>query len=341
MKKRIISFSMGLSLILGATALLAADGDLIVNGNVGIGTTNPAGSLEVARSADSNQVYLTRYATTYNNILFWKDGSALKYWLGSPAWQDDGTGFGLFGHDRGKFVFRVKPSSDDLYLLPDGGNVGIGTASPDRKLHVGSNAGGIIQAHRFSSNLSTGADGVSGIVFSMRGDTVEPDDSDVRQGIFASYNGDLFISARQGATVLDNPDTYARLFIDGNDGNLGIGTTNPAHPLHMASGAYVTAGGVWTDASTRENKENITELDAQTAIDTFLSLTPVTYSCKADPDEKHVGFIAEDVPEIVAAKERKGISPMDIVALLTRVVQEQQREIEKLKLMVEELRIRN
>jgi hypothetical protein len=35
-----------------------------------------------------------------------------------------------------------------------------------------------------------------------------------------------------------------------------------------------------------------------------------------------VGFIAEDVPELVATKDRKGLSPMDIVAVLTKVVQD-------------------
>ncbi len=98
-----------------------------------------------------------------------------------------------------------------------------------------------------------------------------------------------------------------------------------------ASGAYVAIGGVWTDASSRENKENIKELEAQTAMEAFLQLTPVTYSVKVAPDEKHVGFIAEDVPELVATKQRDGLSPMSIVALLTRVVQEQQKAIAELR----------
>jgi len=41
-----------------------------------------------------------------------------------------------------------------------------------------------------------------------------------------------------------------------------------------------------------------------------------------------VGFIAEDVPDLVATKDRKALSPMDIVAVLTRVVQEQQKTVE-------------
>lgn len=39
-----------------------------------------------------------------------------------------------------------------------------------------------------------------------------------------------------------------------------------------------------------------------------------------------MGFIAEDVPDLVATPNRKSLSPMDIVAVLTKVVQEQQNE---------------
>ncbi len=51
----------------------------------------------------------------------------------------------------------------------------------------------------------------------------------------------------------------------------------------------------------------------------------------AEKEEEYVGFIAEEVPELVATKDRKAISPMDIMAVLTMVVQEQQKQIEELK----------
>jgi hypothetical protein len=55
----------------------------------------------------------------------------------------------------------------------------------------------------------------------------------------------------------------------------------------------------------------------------------VTFSYKVNPEENHVGFIAEDVPDLVSTKGRKGLSPMDIVAVLTKVVQEQQRTMQE------------
>ncbi len=57
---------------------------------------------------------------------------------------------------------------------------------------------------------------------------------------------------------------------------------------------------------------------------TLQGLNPVTFKYKAGEEERHVGFIAEDVPELVATKDRKGMSPMDVVAVLTKVVKEQQ-----------------
>ncbi len=115
-----------------------------------------------------------------------------------------------------------------------------------------------------------------------------------------------------------------------SSGNVGIGTSAPSYPLHMGSGAYVSTGGSWTDASSREYKENIRELTLEEAIETLEGLNPVKYNYKTHKEEKHVGFIAEDVPELIATKDRKGLSPMDIVAVLSKVIQAQRKTISEL-----------
>jgi hypothetical protein len=119
---------------------------------------------------------------------------------------------------------------------------------------------------------------------------------------------------------------------------VGIGNTAPTHLIDVGgSGAYCD-GGNWVDGSSREYKSGIKELTVEQALEAFSRLSPVTYRYKLDPGEECVGFIAEDVPDLVATKDRKGLSPMDIVAVLTRVVQNQQREIEALRREVEALK---
>ncbi|RPI70803.1 MAG: hypothetical protein EHM45_24375, partial [Desulfobacteraceae bacterium] len=116
----------------------------------------------------------------------------------------------------------------------------------------------------------------------------------------------------------------ARISITGN-GYVGFSRPGPDYPLHMASGARVTAGGVWVNASSREYKDRIQSLSAAEALAALNELNPVKYVYKADRSEKHVGFIAEDVPELLATKDRKGLSALDIVAVLTKALQEQQK----------------
>jgi len=130
---------------------------------------------------------------------------------------------------------------------------------------------------------------------------------------------------------------YKPVVLNPYGGRVGIGITDPSNPLEMASGAYVSTVGVWTNASSREYKENIKALAVEEAMDTLRELNPVKFSYKVTSDEQNVGFIAEDVPELVATKDRKGMSPMDVVAVLTKVVQEQQRTIAELSRKVAKL----
>ena len=87
-----------------------------------------------------------------------------------------------------------------------------------------------------------------------------------------------------------------------------------------AFGAHLTSGGVWTSVSSRAAKQDIEPITSEQACDTVLALQPVGYSYKNELEERYVGFIAEDVPELVATRDRKGLAAMDITAVLTKVV---------------------
>ncbi len=122
-------------------------------------------------------------------------------------------------------------------------------------------------------------------------------------------------------------DANYQLIINRDGHYVGIGTEIcPSYPLHMASGAHVTVGGVWTDASSRDLKENIQDITIEEALAALTLLTPKKYNYKTDKEEEYLGFIAEDVPDLVATNDRKSMSSMDVVALLTKIIQEQQKK---------------
>jgi len=110
--------------------------------------------------------------------------------------------------------------------------------------------------------------------------------------------------------------------------NVGIGTTTPTHLIELAGGAY-SDGATWVNASSRALKKDIKEVSAEEALQTVESLKPVSFVYKEGNQDMHVGFIAEDVPEMVATDDRKGLESMDIAAVLTKVVQEQQRMLKE------------
>ncbi len=90
-------------------------------------------------------------------------------------------------------------------------------------------------------------------------------------------------------------------------------------------------GGVWTNSSSRNLKENINDLTVEEAISTMVELNPVKFNYKLQKEEEYIGFIAENVPDLVATQDRKSLSPMDIAAILTKVVQQQHQKIEFLE----------
>ena len=186
-------------------------------------------------------------------------------------------------------------------IYDDGNRIGIGTTEPKQRLEVN----GSIQIHEQNSS-------VAGLMITQSsGDTG-------------------YIMHNRASTLTIGAGSVDRITID-RDGNVGIGVSRPKHPIEMVSGAHVTAGGVWTNSSSRARKENISELGANEALAALAQLQPVQFNYKSEQQETYVGFIAEDVPALVANNGRDSLSTMDIVAVLTRVVQAQQQKIDELE----------
>lgn len=85
-----------------------------------------------------------------------------------------------------------------------------------------------------------------------------------------------------------------------------------------------------------DSKRNITELTSEEALSALENLEPVTFNYPQDDQERHVGFTAGNDPELVAASESDGLMPLEIVAVLTRIVKLQQDRIAALESRLEE-----
>ncbi|HVR95521.1 MAG TPA: tail fiber domain-containing protein [Thermoanaerobaculia bacterium] len=285
------------------------------NGNLGLGTAVPAQDIH-AVSGNSPAIRLEQ------------DGT------GGPAariWDAVGNEVGFFVRDvtnSSSVPFRIQAGAPTGSLeVSSSGQVGIGTTSPAAPLHIYAGA-------TSDTWIGVGPSPGSGPALNF--------------GYAGASNGRgaAFLNVRPDASATaPNPSlrflvsNTERMIID-NEGYVGLGVANPTKPIEHSSGAYLSTGGTWTNASSRLVKHDIQNLDAADARAALAGLAPVRFRYNAEPDDEFLGFIAEDVPELVATSDHKSLSPMDIVAVLTKMVQEQERTIEELKTRLEELESR-
>lgn len=285
-------------------------------GAVGVGTTTPSGQLHIkSAGGTTNQLILQNSDL---NGLSWaiSDGLDAAGTLSFQNATNNATVASIF-HDNTN-GYR------SLYVGAHSGaqsgidSIGVGQLSALFGSGRDGNYAAIELNHGFSPPF-----GQFSVGFRNTGNTSNFEAGKILISHSGQNQGTLSLKTYNGASLL------TALFIDQNQ-NIGLnGNTSPTHPIDAAGGAFLS-GGQWQNGSSREYKKEIHSLESGQALSVVMALNPVRYRLKAAEDERYVGFIAEDVPELVASKGRKGLSPMNIIGVLTKVVQEQQKKLDEI-----------
>ena len=220
-----------------------------------------------------------------------------------------GNYFAIEDSTAGVVPFRVDAGAPANSLrIENTGFVGIGTGDPGLQLNLKKNDTPAIRLEQDNTN------GYTAQTWDVAGNEANFFVRDVTGGSLLPFR------IRPGAPT-SSIDIAAT-------GNVGIGVSNASSKLHVAGNALIT--GTLEIGSSRSLKEDIRDLGLEEAQAAFAALKPVHFKYKTE-SEQQLGFIAEDVPDLVATDGRKSVAPMDFVAVLTKVTQEQDRRVKELE----------
>jgi hypothetical protein len=332
----------------GGSIYVAADGD------VGFETITPDGQFDVAHSANGNNHAFLISPVSYVGVnidngflpraLFeiQTTGGISRFAVKSSG----DVGIGTFS-PSGRFDVRDTGGTKSYFNVDASGDVGIGTSSQTSRFEVRN----VADTATLFSISDGGQMGVGTTTFGTYGaftPTLYLEGSATQHGgiSFNSPNPALTSSlifakqqVPQWSFISGNDNSSDRLLLVNaanlevfsieQDGKIGFGVPSvaTANAIQHSNGARLTTGGTWADGSSRATKNDIEHITIDAAKSALAELTPVTFTYKVQPDETYAGFIAEDVPEMVAMNDRQSLAPMDIVAVLTKVLQQQQKEV--------------
>ncbi|MCH9650539.1 MAG: tail fiber domain-containing protein [Deltaproteobacteria bacterium] len=303
-------------------------------GRVGLGTATPVVELHVV-NGDSPTIRLEQ------------NGSS---GFTPQTWDMAGNETNFFVRDAtngSRLPFKIRPSAPTNSIFVDtDGDVGLQDASPDARLDV---EGVMLVDPGVLEIANSGNDALK-----LDVGTTSPTGTTLRVFSPDGSSGQFFAQAIDGGLVIIGARTNSNIAFRTNNNNdilrmttsnrVGVNNPSPQHPLHVGTdatngnGAHVTVAGIWVDASTRKNKHKIVDLQVDDALAALDEIQPVRYEGINDStEEEYLGFIAEDVPDLVAMNHRKGLSAMDMAAMLTAVVKAQRETIQAMDARIQAL----
>ncbi|MDG1331958.1 MAG: tail fiber domain-containing protein [Crocinitomicaceae bacterium] len=307
------------------------DNVTVVSGRIGIGTTDPKGSLHVQTTGGTGQTTLTNewgvvvigdisgfnLSLDHNELMARNGTSRTPFYL-----QREGGDVILFNDAsiQGDVIFKdtgevgiktTTPSgllhvngTDRDFVVTEEGNVGIGTDEPSARLHIKTTSGE---------------------------DPVDTTSTDAALKIGEGNGRHLAIDNNEIMAKDGSDPTKLHLNREGGDVEFGNGD--------------ITYSGTLTNTSDRTLKKDIKPLS--TGLKEVLQLDPVSFKWKdkANPNkDKKFGFIAQDVQkvlsDIVYKKDEDktlSMSTMELIPVLVKSIQEQQTQIESLESRIAKL----
>jgi hypothetical protein len=107
------------------TCYWTKDGDFYNSGSVGIRTETPAANLHIYEATTDTPLQITRAANTGNAMIKFETGSTDDWIVGLR--NDSTSNFRIYSYGTSSDVFSINRTD---------GNVGIGTTTPEEKLHI-------------------------------------------------------------------------------------------------------------------------------------------------------------------------------------------------------------